>query len=44
MPTITVKGKKREFPYTLRGKAAAKAVARVEKKRKHRTSDGYMMK
>lgn len=43
MPKITIKGKTKEFPYTMKGMAAAKAAKRVEGKRKQRTSDGYMM-
>ena len=45
MPVITVDGKKRHFPYTVKGQAAAnvaKAISKTAGKKKRQTSDGYM--
>lgn len=45
MPTITIKGEKKHFPYTVKGRAAAKmakAASETMAKKKRQTSDGYM--
>ena len=45
MPIVTVDGKKKHFPYSVKGRAAAKvakAVSQTMKKKKRITSDGYM--
>lgn len=45
MPVVTVDGKKKHFPYTVKGRAAAKvakSASETMKKPKIRTSDGYM--
>ena len=45
MPIVTVDGKKKHFPYSVKGRAAAKiakAASKTMGKKKRQTSDGYM--
>ena len=41
MPTVTVKGKKKVFPYNAVGKAQADACAKMHKGKKKNTSNQY---
>ena len=42
MPTVTVKGKKKVFPYNAVGKAQADAYAKMHKGKK-KNNPGYLM-